>query len=841
MSIKEFIKHEVLLPRLKASTGVLAVYDSNQRYRELCLELASDTVTVIDASESSIDSREAAIATLGALGESGTDLEGMLVYVPTEQPLTDEDKQKDPFAIYGSIGGAFPEGDGDTYRSLCLKARPDQGTEIRRVFNENPNPAFDVIDAIGGAGGWPNLQTTLGASSAREILFGLLAPDEDKEQKLNDHDEWLSEAKDLFANCLGLKLKTRSKKWQPISDELWRFLLFSEFVFDLPEALPESLGDVPRAQPEAQPLVEDLCERLRNDRRRQHIYIERAETIEKELDLPAKCDYIVDLGVRESFPFEERSIFLRSVEALEKDDIDQVRQFLTRHTTSVWNAQGESTAQWSLLQNAVNLIEVCEDAERQLPDHTQTQESLIGFYLASLREVDRAQREFEQTAADHFDTKGNMQAVIQRARDSYRSLTADIQNVFVNHLESTGWPPSGVLANADVFDRIVAPRLKESGRRIAYLMIDALRYELGVALHKQLVEDGQVEIQAAFAQLPTVTPVGMASLLPGAGSELRIANEDGKAVPYLAETPLKNVTARMGFLKSRFGHRFSETKLSEFIKPKFKLNDGIELFVIRSSELDEHLEISPETTLDLIGGSLKRIRVAIHKLSEMDFDEAIIVTDHGFFLNAHAEAGDLGNKPPGNWLTLHSRCLLGDGTANASNYVASAGHLGIRGDFNQLAGPRGMVGYRDGMLYFHGGASLQEAVVPVITVKLRSESPESPESFKLEMNYRRGAKKITTLLPVIELSALDPGLFSVDSEFEVLIEAHDKKGNIVGEARPGGPVNPATGTVALRAGEPIRVPLKMDMEYEGKFTVKALDPSTLSLYAKIDLETDYTR
>ncbi len=840
MNIKEIIKQEFLLPRLKASTGVLVVYDSNQRYRELCLELASDTIKVIDVSESSIDSRESAIATLARLGETGTDLEGMLVYVPVEQPLTDEDKQKDPFAIYGSVGTAFPEGDQDTYRSLCLRARPDQGTEIRRVFAENSNPSFDVIDAIGGAGGWPNLQTTLGASSAREILFGLLVPDEEKENKLNDRDEWLSEAKDLLATCLGLKLKTRSKKWRPISDELWRFLLFSEFVFDLPEALPESLTDVPRAQTEAQPLVEDLCEGLRNDRRRQDIYIERAETIEKELDLPKKCAEIKDFGIRESFPFEERSFFMQAIAALEKDDVDQVRQILGRHTTSVWNSQGETSAQWLILQNALSLIESCEDAERQLADHTQSQDSLIGFYLNSLREVDRLQREFEQSTANHIDQKGHLQIVIKRARESYRNLVSEVQSVFVKHLESTGWPPTGMLANTDVFDKLVAPRLKESGRRVAYLKIDALRYELGVALHKQLTEDGQVEIQAAFAQLPTVTPVGMASLLPGAGSELHISRENDKAIPCLGETPLKNVTARMNVLKTQYGQRFSEAKLTDFIRPKFKLDEGVELLVIRSSEMDEHLELSPETTLELIGGSLKRIRVAIHKLGGMGFDEAIIVTDHGFFLNAHAEAGDLGNKPPGNWITLHDRCLLGDGTANASNYVVAADHLGIRGDFNQVAGPRGMVAYRDGLLYFHGGASLQEAVVPVITIKLQTESESGPKNYEFKMTYRRGANKITTRLPVIELSATASSLFSQGSDMEVLIEAHDKKGNVVGEARPGGPVNAATGTVSISPGEPIRVTLKMDLDYEGKFTVKALDPSTLSQFCKIDLETDYT-
>ena len=201
---------------------------------------------------------------------------------------------------------------------------------------------------------------------------------------------------------------------------------------------------------------------------------------------------------------------------------------------------------------------------------------------------------------------------------------------------------------------MVAPCLKESGRRVAYLLIDALRYELGIALHKQLIEDGKVEIQAAFAQLPTITPVGMASLLPGAGNELRIVKQNDKAVPMLGEVPLKNVTDRMNLLKSRYGQRFEQSTLSDFIKPKFKLNSDVELLVIRSTELDKPLETSPETTLELIGGSLKRIRAAIHKLAEMGFDDAFIVTDHGFFLNSHAEAGDLGTKQPG----IGSICMI---------------------------------------------------------------------------------------------------------------------------------------------------------------------------------------
>jgi hypothetical protein len=517
-----------------------------------------------------------------------------------------------------------------------------------------------------------------------------------------------------------------------------------------------------------------------------------------------------------------------------------VRQILGRNVNSVWLGKGESQAQWVLLKSAVCLIEACDDAERQLPDHARSQDTLIDFYLANLREVDRLQREFEQASGDYIDFQGDLHEVVAQARAAYRGLVEEVQGLFVKHLESSGWPPAGMLSNADVFDRLVAPKLQESGRRVAYVLVDALRYELGVALEKQLLEDGQVELQPALAQLPTVTPVGMASLLPEAGKKLRLAKKNDEMLVMLGDATLKNVNQRMDVFHERYGERFHEVLLKDFVQKKGKIPDSVELLVIRTTSIDSHLESSPDTALPVISESLKRVRVAIHKLREMGFDDAIIATDHGFFMNAHAEAGDACKKPPGNWIALHDRSLLGDGSADNANFVIPAERAGIRGDFAQLAGPRGIVAYRTGVLYFHGGASLQEAVVPVIAVRLGAGTPKEQRRFDISVTYKRGAKKITTRLPVVEVSVKGSDLFSMGAEVEILLEAHDKSGKVVGEAKGGGPVNPATGTVTLRSGATEQVTLKMELEFEGKFTVKAMDPTTFAIHSKLDLETDYT-
>jgi hypothetical protein len=505
--------------------------------------------------------------------------------------------------------------------------------------------------------------------------------------------------------------------------------------------------------------------------------------------------------------------------------------------------KSETQQQWELVRAALSLVEVCKDLERQLPGHIRSQADIIDFYLGSLREADRLQREFEQAESDFFDQNGLLQDVVTEARVQYRRLSAKVQGVFVRHLETSGWPPSGKFANVDTFDRLVADRLRESGYKVAYLMVDALRYELGVALEKMLTEDGPVQLQAAYAQLPTITPVGMASLLPGAGAGLVLTYENDLLIPRIAGVPVGDVMQRKSYLFKRYGDRFADMTLSDFLRGKQKVAGTVDLLVLRSTEIDSQLENNPESTLGLIPKTLKHIRAALHKLRELEFKEAIIVTDHGFFLNTQAEAGDVCVKPQGKWpVNAHDRMMLGDGSSDGHNLVIRAENLGIRGDFAQAAFPRSMAPYRAGHLYFHGGASLPEAVVPVLTARLDTAAKAEQHLGTVQLSYKKGAKRITTRLPVIEVELICD-MFAQDMSLEILLEAQDSKGDVVGEPRIGDHVNPATRTVTLTPGKPVNIPLRMDDEFRGKFAVKAINPTTLALASRgseLSLETDYT-
>jgi hypothetical protein len=59
-----------------------------------------------------------------------------------------------------------------------------------------------------------------------------------------------------------------------------------------------------------------------------------------------------------------------------------------------------------------------------------------------------------------------------------------------------------------------------------------------------------------------------------------------------------------------------------------------------------------------------------------------------------------------------------------------------------------MAAYSKGKLYFHGGASLQECVVPVMEIKLKGQARVAQQT-EVSLRYKKGAKSITSRRPVI--------------------------------------------------------------------------------------------
>ena len=840
MKIRDYIQEQILAKRLKQKE-CLVVYDPASRLREICQGMADNQCAVIDASESTIEKREEAMAAFRGLAKGEGALRHLLIYLPVAKPESDVELQEDPFSFFAKTGEVFPKEDGDRYESLAKRAKPEHAGEIARLF-EQGEPTLDTIDALDQSGGWPTLTTTLNAQSATEILRHFLVPDEPVQRKLKKSDTWASEMKDFLRRTLGLKLRTRSKSWRPVAEELWRFVLFSEFAFDLPVDLPESLTEIPHAADTHRDLIEGICDELRKKTDCQNAYMDQAQRVAKELDLETKVAHVDDLGHRDTFSFEERSFLKRFITAVRTNDLDRAREIYREHHQTIWLQDEERLSQWNIASACLDLVSVAQDLSGQIKGHVTTMSGLIQFYVGHFRELDRHHRELEQAVADVFHDLAELDELVEVARRGYRDTAATAHGSFIGHFEASGWPQTELLANGKLFDEKVAPLL-EQRKRVAFFMIDALRYELAVELEKQLSEESAVEMEPVCAQLPTITKVGMASILPKASTELNLKDKNGKLAVHLGERLVEIPDHRIAHMKSIYGDRCQDVVLHDLVTKQktLKFPDTTDLLVVRSWEIDKILESSPQELVRIIPNLVRRIIAGVHAVKGKGFDYAVIATDHGFVLLNDYVAGDAMTPPQGDWKLQKERCLLGKGKSDGKTLVVSKEEAGIRGDFRDYATPRTLGVYRKGTVYYHSGASLQECVLPVMTIALsRSPLKDVAAVSKIILTYRKGATdKITMMVPVLELSLTGDDFFSSEM-LEVSVEAQDSKGKVVGEVAAGKDVNPATGCVRLHAGASVPIRLRMDEDFRGTFHVKVLDPSTLAKHASLKLRTDYT-
>ena len=77
--------------------------------------------------------------------------------------------------------------------------------------------------------------------------------------------------------------------------------------------------------------------------------------------------------------------------------------------------------------------------------------------------------------------------------------------------------------------------LQRGGRRaprpVAYFLVDAMRFEMGMELFELLPKSAEVSVRAAATALPSITPICMAAVLPGASRSFNVVAEGESSAP----------------------------------------------------------------------------------------------------------------------------------------------------------------------------------------------------------------------------------------------------------------------------------------------------------------------
>src|SRR5690606_34402854 len=105
--------------------------------------------------------------------------------------------------------------------------------------------------------------------------------------------------------------------------------------------------------------------------------------------------------------------------------------------------------------------------------------------------------------------------VVDLVRRRYRGWADQLARDFAAICLRNGFLPDATLQQRALFDQVVKP-LAQEPEPIAVFMLDALRYEMAEALAEELRQAGgvTVDLRARFAELPTLTAVGMNALAP---------------------------------------------------------------------------------------------------------------------------------------------------------------------------------------------------------------------------------------------------------------------------------------------------------------------------------------
>jgi hypothetical protein len=844
VKIADYIRNDIFLPRLKRSS-VLVVYDPQKRYRQVVESLEGDKCQVVFADESTIMPRQEAQKLLLKLGTIQGREDQLLVYIDRNTPETEEDKQQEPFSYFSEAGDYFPKGDGETFHALCRRAKPGHQRDIDKLFEQGEPEDFNLVDRVdaGQNSGWPRLKQKLNQEEPRALLYSFLAPNDEMRDQLNESDDWIEDAKDFFKRVMGLKLISRGRKWDSLAQEAWRYLLFSEFVLDLPENCPEELENVPHAPEEYRDTIYDTCARLRDSASAKVDYVDRSREVAKELRLKELSVDIEDLGVRDTFEFEERSFLARFVSALSENKISEARDIARGHSDSIWAKEQPTQHQWLVANKSLELLQAIQDLRQASAHPPADYQGQIDVYLGYFRLIDKIHRSLQQSIEDLEERPEAIEKLQSQVISVYDGLASDYTKAFVASAKDVGWPPQDLPSNADTYQRHVAPALSDRDK-VAYFMVDSLRYELGVELKHLLEKDFNPELFESAAQLPTITPVGMASLLPDAGDKLSLDKKGDDLVPVIDGDIIKTPPQRFTYFKKVLGDRVHMVTLDDL-----KTIDGNQipeetnLLYVRSTEIDLLAETDPLAALREIPRCLSRILVAIKKLSGLGYSKAIIATDHGFHLRSKVHPGDKVEKPSGQWLIDKDRSLVGKGAGNDSTEVFDVGKVGIRGDAEHYVVPKTLGSFIANQRYFHSGFSIQECLLPVLSVPLKAtpDENETAEDGTINLSYKEGkTKKVTTRRPVVSITYQVHELFSATEGIRLRIEAIvAEEDSPVGEPVMGEGIDPATGLVIINPGQTLKIPLKMDEEFEGAFEVVVLDPETQRVLAKIKLKTDY--
>jgi uncharacterized protein (TIGR02687 family) len=343
------------------------------------------------------------------------------------------------------------------------------------------------------------------------------------------------------------------------------------------------------------------------------------------------------------------------------------------------------------------------------------------------------------------------------------SLTEQIENLYSNNYllklgdrfqtfvdSASKWEAFPVRKQKEFFEHWVRPFLRKDNK-VCVIISDAMRYEIGDELLSLIRQEDRysAELEPALSMLPSYTQLGMAALLPN--KDLAIADNETGTV--LVDGQSSQGTAnRIKILGQAINKRTTACKADELMAMKgddcralVRDHDVIYVYHNRIDATGDKRE-SEERVFEAVEETLQELIRLIKKLTGANANNLLVTSDHGFIYQNRAidESDFSGVDAEGDQILFRDRrFVLGKGLAEASSlHKFTPEQLGLAGEV-EVQIPKSINRLRlkgSGSRFVHGGASLQEVVIPVLKINKKRQSDVTA----VEVDILRGASSVIT-------------------------------------------------------------------------------------------------
>ena len=301
-------------------------------------------------------------------------------------------------------------------------------------------------------------------------------------------------------------------------------------------------------------------------------------------------------------------------------------------------------------------------------------------------------------------------------------------------------------------------------KKVCVLISDALRYEVAEELLRLIRQEDRYEatLHAVLGVLPSHTQLGMAALLP---HETLGLSEDRQGVALVDGASTQGSEGRRKALARALGDRGGVIDAEELLsldkdasRALIRDHDVVYVYHNRIDAVGDKRD-SEERTFEAAGQALEELVRLVKRLASANANNIVVTADHGFIYQDRKldDSEFLSEEPAGTDIEARNRrFVVGHGLQASSGFkYFTAAQLGLTGSHEFLF-PKSIKRLRvqgSGSRYVHGGAALQEVVVPVLQINKRRQSDVS----KVAVEFIGGGNStITTGQLTVVLYQRDP-------------------------------------------------------------------------------------